>query len=144
MRIDDPRRSPALRNHYVYRYFDAQGVLLYVGCSLRPQTRWSEHKASRPAMCARVARVRMQGPYNYDTARALERKALLTEQPVYAVTPQDQSAKQRREGWIKRQMAPHVHPGMSTTEYVLVYARFAAEADRHDWFGIAHGMAVAA
>ena len=135
MRTDDPRRDPQVRNHYVYRYYDLHGVLLYVGCTMRPEKRWREHQQDRREMSKRVRTVRMQGPYNYDTAREIERVALRTERPVYAVTPQDQAAKQRRRGWIKRHMRPYITPDMTGDEYAALYKRFARKAARIDWLG---------
>lgn len=133
MRVGDPRRDPSVRNHYVYRYFDADGVLLYVGCSLRPLRRWKEHQSDHREMAARVAYCRMQGPYSYDTARDLEADALATENPVYANTPHGQAEKQRRYGWIKRQMRQLVtedmDEDMTVDEYMDIYRRVARQAD---------------
>lgn len=135
MRADDPRRDPSVRNHYVYRYYDESGVLLYVGCSLRPLQRWKEHQSDHREMAARVASCRMQGPYNYDTARDVEADALATENPVYANTPHGQAEKQRRYGWIKRQMRQLVTEDATTDEYMAIYRRLASKADRMDFSG---------
>lgn len=138
MRSDDPRRDPSVRNHYVYRYFDKDGVLLYVGCSLRPLQRWKEHKTDRREMAARVTSCRMQGPFNYDTARAREAEALRTEHPVYAQTPQQLSAEVRRRAWVKKHMAPHLYAGMPMDEFMAVNRRSERAADRIDWLALAH------
>lgn len=135
MRSDDPRRSPEVRNHFAYRYYDNRGLLLYVGCTLRPEQRWREHKNDRREMASRVASCRMQGPFNYDTARALEAEALRTESPVYAMTPHEQAERQRRRGWIRRQMRPLLREGMTTAEYMAVYDRVALRARRVDFSG---------
>jgi len=77
-------RDPTSRNHFVYRYFDATGALLYVGCSIKPEARFREHRQMRSEMVDRVARIKMQGPYNYQTARQMERDAIRAEDPEFA------------------------------------------------------------
>lgn len=74
-------RDPLVRNHFVYRLFDQAGALLYVGCSIRPVDRIKEHRMMSPEMVAATARVKVQGPYNYQTARQIERAAILSEDP---------------------------------------------------------------
>lgn len=93
-------KSDDVRNHFVYRYFDADGVLLYVGCSHRPETRLREHRSQRPAMCAAIARIKVAGPYCYKTAREIERAALRTEEPICGWTPAKHREKVRRDQWI--------------------------------------------
>lgn len=75
-------RNPQRREHFVYRAFDLHGRLLYVGCTMRLAERWAEHRAwSRWA--SRARRFRISGPYNYDTARRLEREAVRSEHPRF-------------------------------------------------------------
>lgn len=87
-------RSPEHREHFVYRAFDEAGQLLYVGCTMRPKKRWAEH--NHDGVWAHLARsFRMAGPYNYKTARAIERNALATENPRFGCTPSVSKPKRR-------------------------------------------------
>lgn len=79
-RIQDPAR----REHFVYWAYDANGVLLYIGCTMQPKKRWAEHCGKPAAAWTRhVARFRAQGPYNYETARRMERQAIDEHQPPF-------------------------------------------------------------
>lgn len=77
-----PHMHPLLREHYVYRAFDAEGQLLYVGCTKRLRARKSEHK-SWSEWYPLAVRFRLSGPYNYDTGRRLEREAIDGEHPIW-------------------------------------------------------------
>lgn len=83
----DALRDPTRREHFVYRAYDAADDLLYVGCTARLDERFRTHRMStewHPLM----TRLRLSGPYNYDTARQLEREALHTERPLHAFGPE--------------------------------------------------------
>lgn len=88
------------RDHFVYRTFDADGRLLYVGCTRRLGKRWSEHKLERGRMVAATARCRLQGPYTRDKARAIEREAIRTESPLVNWTPEVRHQDRKRQRWI--------------------------------------------
>lgn len=76
--------KPGLRNHFVYWVWDADGQLLYIGCTRRPEVRWKEHLAGSSRVWARrAARRRMAGPYDYPTARRIEREQQLALNPQY-------------------------------------------------------------
>lgn len=79
-------RAPHLREHFVYRAYDARGWLLYVGCTKQPTARWREHVADRK-WAPKARRFRLAGPYTYATARDLEHAALRDENPKYGMTP---------------------------------------------------------
>lgn len=130
-------RNPALREHFVYRIYDAAGRLLYVGCTKRPEKRWAEHHADLSRWVHEAARFRLSGPYNYDTARELERLALRDEYPLHADTPQKKSAKMRRLAWERRRAAELLPDDFDTATYLAVYARARKEADAFDWEGMA-------
>ena len=68
-------RSDSTRNHFVYRYFDSQGRLLYVGCAVNLDRRWQEHRLTRPGMASQVSAARIAGPFCFQVARSVERKA---------------------------------------------------------------------
>lgn len=75
-------RTPLLREHFVYRAFDLNGVLLYIGCSVRPALRLKEHRASS-RWGHRAVRITLAGPYNYETARLVEYNAIESERSIY-------------------------------------------------------------
>lgn len=68
-----------VRNHFVYRVFDADGDLLYIGCTKNFERRWREQKVDRPKMTAAATRCKLSGPYTYETARRLEAEAIEAE-----------------------------------------------------------------
>lgn len=73
-------REP-LRPAYVYRCYDADGVLLYVGCSSNPTKRVEDHRANA-WWGQRIATVRNTVfPYN-EYALDMEREAIWTERPI--------------------------------------------------------------
>lgn len=80
-------RTPLLREHFVYRAYDHTGGLLYVGCSRSMESRAKEHKTASEWFDL-AASFKIAGPFNYETARELERIAIATERPLYNVTPE--------------------------------------------------------
>jgi predicted GIY-YIG superfamily endonuclease len=109
-------RNPERREHLVYRAFDADGNLLYVGCTNNPDRRWREHRAERPQMFEKARSFRLAGPYNYDTARRLEREALAAEFPRYGMTPQRQSAATRNAALQRKYYRLYTNQGLSRDE----------------------------
>lgn len=75
------------RTHYVYEARDADGVVLYVGCTKRPLARHHEHMAGngegRGWFQDRAASWTFSGPYPIAVARRIEHERIATEQPVY-------------------------------------------------------------
>lgn len=76
-------REPGIRVHFVYRLLAEDGRLLYVGCSRRPVQRWRDLRGTHRKLAAQVSRIRMAGPYDFKTARAVERDAITAGCPVY-------------------------------------------------------------
>lgn len=75
-----PRHHDESRPHFVYRCYDADGVLLYVGCSVNPTARVEQHRATA-WWGDRIASVRnLVFPTRRD-ALARERDAIYTERP---------------------------------------------------------------
>lgn len=67
----------------LYRYFDSNGDLLYVGISVDPDTRWKSHLYSR-AEWPRLATSRTDEWFNTrETAEAAEIVAIKTERPRF-------------------------------------------------------------
>lgn len=89
-------RNPLLREHFVYRAFNADGALLYVGCTYRLDSRLAAHRATSKEWSDHAVKVKVSGPYNYETARDLERQAIHTERPLHNYTPE-------RRKWAKAQ-----------------------------------------
>lgn len=66
----------------LYRQFDANNVLLYVGASIAPTSRFAQHR-SGASWYQRVARIEIQWFSNYMEAIAAERVAIRTEHPLF-------------------------------------------------------------
>lgn len=72
-----------LRPHCVYRAYDADGALLYVGCTLNFDQRRRQHR-SKPWFDAAV-RWETEWHPDFQTGRAVEREAIRTEGPIHNV-----------------------------------------------------------
>lgn len=81
-------RTPLLRQHYVYRAFNSAGELLYVGCTYDLTKRLAAHRTMADWRNEDGIRIKVEGPYNYETARHIELTAINTEWPTYNYTPQ--------------------------------------------------------
>lgn len=68
----------------LYRHFDADGVLLYVGISLSAVQRLSQHSAS--PWSDRIARVDVERFPSREAAERAEREAIQTERPKHNAT----------------------------------------------------------
>jgi len=79
------------RPHFVYRCFDADGRLIYVGCSRTPKNRMDQHRANS-WWFEQVERVRFTVFPNKDYALWMERRAIETEHPRWNIRHRDQSA----------------------------------------------------
>jgi predicted GIY-YIG superfamily endonuclease len=66
--------------HYVYRLFDVDDNLLYVGCSYRPDLRLRQHRGRAP-WAAEIATVRHTVWPTRSKALEMERKAIAEEDP---------------------------------------------------------------
>lgn len=69
----------------LYRFYDADGALLYVGITSRGPYRWQEHEAHR-AWWALVASSRVEHFEDRDEAASAERAAIRAEKPLHNVT----------------------------------------------------------
>lgn len=69
--------------HFVYRCYDADRRLLYVGCTRQPAKRWQSHgdKPWRPQVVA----IEWEPHPDFRSGRAAERDAIQTERPAYNV-----------------------------------------------------------
>ncbi|USH45550.1 G-I-Y Y-I-G endonuclease [Gordonia phage Phabuloso] len=120
-------KSDDVRNHFVYRYYDRDAHLLYIGCSVHPEARFSEHKAQRPGMCRAVAYVKMFGPYSYTKAREIERQQIRAEETMCGWSPAKQREIRARSRWIDQRIKRVIaESGASYTDAIKVAV---AEAD---------------
>lgn len=75
---------------YVYRHFDADGRLIYVGCTVSPPQRLEQHRQNS-WWFDQVARTRMIVFPNRDYALEMERQAIAQENPRWNVRGRDRS-----------------------------------------------------
>lgn len=68
----------------VYRYYDADGLPVYIGCTSQPLPRMAQHQRAS-AWWPEVAEVRTEYFANQAEALAAEANAILTEQPRHNV-----------------------------------------------------------
>jgi predicted GIY-YIG superfamily endonuclease len=76
-------------DHYVYRCYDAEDVLLYVGCTRNPKSRIAAHRRGSTSKASRwlsvtMTRVEVTGPFRgREAGREVERAAIRAELPVF-------------------------------------------------------------
>jgi hypothetical protein len=78
-------RTTFASEHHLYRAFDGDGRLLYVGISLNALNRLSEHKRSS-GWFGHVARVEVEHMPSREFAASAEIHAIRTERPLWNVT----------------------------------------------------------
>ncbi len=87
---------------YVYRYYGAEGELLYIGFTADPYTRWRQHRRNSE-WAPLAAFVRVERFAYEDLARIAETVAIRTETPRFNVkqTPadDDRNAAMSRQRW---------------------------------------------
>lgn len=98
-RIDMSRRTA------LYRLFDAEERLLYVGVAFDPAERWKEHAKSKPWWCD-VARKAVEWRESRTDALVAEADAIRTERPLYNVKDSNVS----RSAGPRPHAAPRVKP----------------------------------
>lgn len=80
--MSNPRRL-GIRENFVYWLFAKDDECLYVGVTRKPETRWAQHRATKPDMYPQIAYHRMAGPFDLETARKLEREQQEDLNPIY-------------------------------------------------------------
>lgn len=70
--------------HTLYRFFDAEDTLLYVGLTVNPGRRMEKHAYDKPWWDT-VARIAMEQHPDIETLRAAERAAIKAEKPLHNV-----------------------------------------------------------
>lgn len=66
----------------VYRYFSATDELLYIGCTENLEQRAKGHQRTSRWFTS-VARVEVEGPYDFETGRQIEKAAIQSEKPIH-------------------------------------------------------------
>lgn len=95
-----------MRAHYVYRCYDAEGQLLYIGCTSNLTSRIAAHrrgdgtsKASR-WLAVTMASFTTEGPYRgREVGREAERAAIQSEQPLFNY---QERANEYQAAWMTR------------------------------------------
>lgn len=111
-----PIRTPLLREHFVYRTYNAAGELLYIGCSRDWQERLRGHRDSRSNWVPEVASVRIEGPYNYETARQVEYDAIESERSLYNYSSERRAIHRLRDKVIQAHLIRLMDAGLSFDE----------------------------
>jgi len=70
--------------HYVYRFFDADGQLIYVGCTHKPEQRIAIHQYTM-WWAPQIARTKIKVYADKASARAAEAEAIRNERPRWNV-----------------------------------------------------------
>lgn len=76
------RPAPGDPSHFMYRHFDADGRVLYIGTARQPDTRTSRHRVASP-WWSRVSRIEWERHASHQEARRAEIAAIEREQPIY-------------------------------------------------------------
>src|ERR1035437_3236506 len=100
----------ALRPHTVYRFFDAGGALLYVGCSSDWYSRWKCHGATKE-WWTQITTITLARYPEMALAVAAEAEAIRTEKPRYGTQHQQrhcqkcqtEMAHPRNNHWVCRE-----------------------------------------
>lgn len=75
------------RTHFVYQAFDADGLLLYIGCTGKPGNRYRAHMSgngdARGWFDSFVTNWRVSGPYTKEAALALEKRLIAERHPIW-------------------------------------------------------------
>lgn len=122
-------KDPARREHFVYFAYDRAGSLLYVGCTMQPDLRLKGHGASNAPWLEYVIRYRAFGPYNYDTARRIERNSINEHTPPFNTdTAVWVTWRKQRGAFSERLMQTHLAAGKSLNEAVALAVTEADQA----------------
>ena len=100
--------------HYVYRLFDQQGRLIYVGCSYNPETRISQHRQTM-WWANQIRRVKLTVHPNKKAGHAAEQEAIREVKPRWNVN----CKWVYRESWTTQDISDYIkalelHPERAT------------------------------
>ena len=73
------------RPHYVYRHYDADGRVLYIGCTSDPDKRFGQRRTAQSSAdwWPLVARTEVTGPMSYAEAVYAEAQAIRADRPPH-------------------------------------------------------------
>lgn len=71
------------RENYVYWMYNADGQVLYIGVTCKPEQRWRQHTLDNPGLTYATHHVKMRGPYIRSVALAIEFAAIREENPLF-------------------------------------------------------------
>lgn len=77
--------------HIVYRFYDVEGALLYVGVTKEPYKRWEHHEKKKSWFREMAVITRSFYP-DKESSYEAERRAIITERPRYNITHNGQNA----------------------------------------------------
>lgn len=121
----------------LYRHFDAEGALLYVGISLRPFTRTSQHVSLAP-WADQIANVKIEYFPTRSEAMAAEARAVQEENPLHNIMLRKKKPKlQKKEQRLREVTETRATAARNTlTQRVLNFAPLYKPADAAAALGI--------
>jgi predicted GIY-YIG superfamily endonuclease len=112
--------TPVVKSEQLYRLFDADGTLLYIGISYSAIARFAQHKADKPWI-GDVCRIEIE---THDVSRAeileIERQAIISERPRYNIA--------KRSGGTRWSNMREPH-----SEFDHSWPAFHPDLDAHYW-----------
>lgn len=79
------RKELAEARHYVYRHYDANGQILYVGCAMDVEARFRQHMYERTWWAQRVARTKVTVHPNRAEGLRVEKAEIRRLEPIHNV-----------------------------------------------------------
>lgn len=72
-----------MREHFVYKIWDRDERVIYVGHTMRPESRWKAHRVTVPDLYAKAVGCKMYGPHEKPTALRREAHLIHVFQPHF-------------------------------------------------------------
>jgi hypothetical protein len=118
----------------LYRHFDRGGTLLYVGVSLNPFARTSQHKATAKHF-HKTTKIEVEWFDSRDMALAMELKAIKTEKPKY--NNHHNLYASSREDMTEQLKAFSVDTGLNRHSFLAAEDYFGSHSAMAEVFGVA-------
>lgn len=129
------------RPHFIYRCYDADSVLLYIGCAVNVAKRMSSHKATKKHKAGRWLQVSMAshdvtGPYaDKATANEAEADAIHTEGPVFNTQHMPGSGFTRGHRRIAAYLIDHGHRALAEETCCDCWPEYRIVGEASRWCG---------